>query len=142
MSVCVVVCLLMIRRPPRSTRTDTLFPYTTLFRAANWRKNEIVRQPQHLPVMEIGVPRIPGIAEATHCTKLVCELILSLRVKTLRPLLAVPDAVPTQSATYLLSALFIAFLTRPLVSFYVSLSIIHVTGYLYFFLLFLFLFPS
>src|SRR3546814_7823460 len=28
-------CLfLMIRRPPRSTRTDTLFPYTTLFRSA------------------------------------------------------------------------------------------------------------
>src|SRR3546814_18074777 len=28
----------MIRRPPRSTRTDTLFPYTTLFRSTN---NEI-----------------------------------------------------------------------------------------------------
>src|SRR3546814_6495685 len=30
-----VVCffLLMIQRPPRSTRTDTLFPYTTLFRS-------------------------------------------------------------------------------------------------------------
>src|SRR3546814_5765255 len=26
----------MIRRPPRSTRTDTLFPYTTLFRSAGW----------------------------------------------------------------------------------------------------------
>src|SRR3546814_12316932 len=26
----------MIRRPPRSTRTDTLFPYTTLFRAVHW----------------------------------------------------------------------------------------------------------
>src|SRR3546814_15916241 len=26
---------LMIRRPPRSTRTDTLFPYTTLFRSAS-----------------------------------------------------------------------------------------------------------
>src|SRR3546814_18378901 len=26
---------LMIRRPPRSTRTDTLFPYTTLFRSGN-----------------------------------------------------------------------------------------------------------
>src|SRR3546814_6759257 len=25
----------MIRRPPRSTRTDTLFPYTTLFRSCN-----------------------------------------------------------------------------------------------------------
>src|SRR3546814_18063419 len=27
----------MIRRPPRSTRTDTLFPYTTLFRSFNSR---------------------------------------------------------------------------------------------------------
>src|SRR3546814_21042407 len=27
------VVFLMIRRPPRSTRTDTLFPYTTLFRS-------------------------------------------------------------------------------------------------------------
>src|SRR3546814_14614254 len=27
------VLFLMIRRPPRSTRTDTLFPYTTLFRS-------------------------------------------------------------------------------------------------------------
>src|SRR3546814_9535182 len=27
----------MIRRPPRSTRTDTLFPYTTLFRSRIWR---------------------------------------------------------------------------------------------------------
>src|SRR3546814_15289384 len=27
----------MIRRPPRSTRTDTLFPYTTLFRSAPLR---------------------------------------------------------------------------------------------------------
>src|SRR3546814_8229469 len=26
----------MIRRPPRSTRTDTLFPYTTLFRSLEW----------------------------------------------------------------------------------------------------------
>src|SRR3546814_3670091 len=26
---------LMIRRPPRSTRTDTLFPYTTLFRSTH-----------------------------------------------------------------------------------------------------------
>src|SRR3546814_4238901 len=27
----------MIRRPPRSTRTDTLFPYTTLFRSGDTR---------------------------------------------------------------------------------------------------------
>src|SRR3546814_20368524 len=29
----VFIFFLMIRRPPRSTRTDTLFPYTTLFRS-------------------------------------------------------------------------------------------------------------
>src|SRR3546814_7862491 len=29
----------MIRRPPRSTRTDTLFPYTTLFRSDQRRPN-------------------------------------------------------------------------------------------------------
>src|SRR3546814_4541044 len=29
----ICVFFLMIRRPPRSTRTDTLFPYTTLFRS-------------------------------------------------------------------------------------------------------------
>src|SRR3546814_14343949 len=32
-----VVFFLMIRRPPRSTRTDTLFPYTTLFRSGRRR---------------------------------------------------------------------------------------------------------
>src|SRR3546814_4545820 len=30
---CSMFFLLMIRRPPRATRTDTLFPYTTLFRS-------------------------------------------------------------------------------------------------------------
>src|SRR3546814_1570108 len=33
----------MIRLPPRSTRTDTLFPYTTLFRSANGRARIAVR---------------------------------------------------------------------------------------------------
>src|SRR3546814_6299819 len=33
----------MIRRPPRSTRTDTLFPYTTLFRSlAIWREEDVL----------------------------------------------------------------------------------------------------
>src|SRR3546814_7078380 len=31
---CVCFVFLMVRRPPRSTPTDTLFPYTTLFRSA------------------------------------------------------------------------------------------------------------
>src|SRR3546814_12566875 len=29
----------MIRRPPRSTRTDTLFPYPTLFRSESWSQD-------------------------------------------------------------------------------------------------------
>src|SRR3546814_13940637 len=32
----------MIRRPPRSTRTDTLFPYTTLFRSAMGRAKRAI----------------------------------------------------------------------------------------------------
>src|SRR3546814_7337951 len=35
----------MIRRPPRSTRTDTLFPYTTLFRSL--RRADDVAEQQH-----------------------------------------------------------------------------------------------
>src|SRR3546814_17473442 len=39
---------LMIRRPPRSTRTDTLFPYTTLFRSArSARHGHAAEDPRH-----------------------------------------------------------------------------------------------
>src|SRR3546814_10112549 len=34
----------MIRRPPRSTRTDTLFPYTTLFRSLSGQTNSSARR--------------------------------------------------------------------------------------------------
>src|SRR3546814_19459917 len=42
----------MIRRPPRSTRTDTLFPYTTLFRSPHrgsgpWRSRGLPSLPLH-----------------------------------------------------------------------------------------------
>src|SRR3546814_19890026 len=35
-STCICFFFLMIRRPPRATRTDTLFPYTTLFRSLDF----------------------------------------------------------------------------------------------------------
>src|SRR3546814_18904307 len=35
-----VFFFLMIRRPPRSTRTDTLFPYTTLFRSVDDHRDD------------------------------------------------------------------------------------------------------
>src|SRR3546814_8243169 len=37
----------MIRRPPRSTRTDTLFPYTTLFRSCE-RDRSLLKQVHHI----------------------------------------------------------------------------------------------
>src|SRR3546814_15740694 len=40
---------LMIRRPPRSTRTDTLFPYTTLFRSKGFEVMRALRKGQARP---------------------------------------------------------------------------------------------
>src|SRR3546814_3047697 len=42
----------MIRRPPRSTRTDTLFPYTTLFRSLSTTR----MSPSRMPVPSIESP--------------------------------------------------------------------------------------
>src|SRR3546814_7543514 len=42
----------MIRRPPRSTRTDTLFPYTTLFRSHVGSKNEPKGKTGFAPLFE------------------------------------------------------------------------------------------
>src|SRR3546814_4872356 len=43
----------MIRRPPRSTRTDTLFPYTTLFRSEKAR-DVVDMHPGRLDAQQVG----------------------------------------------------------------------------------------
>src|SRR3546814_20024226 len=50
--LCLFFCL-MIRRPPRSTRTDTLFPYTTLFRShpPDWPDGHRTALPPPVPGM-------------------------------------------------------------------------------------------
>src|SRR3546814_16435220 len=57
-----VFYFLMLRRPPRSTRTDTLFPYTTLFRSVSEDGRgctctpEVTVQPLHADVfIEVGM---------------------------------------------------------------------------------------
>src|SRR3546814_2605195 len=45
----------MIRRPPRSTRTDTLFPYTTLFRSGR-----ALRRHQAAPGLPLRAPAATG----------------------------------------------------------------------------------
>src|SRR3546814_711689 len=57
-AVLILYFFLMIRRPPRSTRTDTLFPYTTLFRSSFLaRIREHFECTIDLP-MKIGMNRI------------------------------------------------------------------------------------
>src|SRR3546814_4491728 len=51
----------MIRRPPRSTRTDTLLPYTTLFRSREViLSGGAVNSPQLLQVSGAGSPELLG----------------------------------------------------------------------------------
>src|SRR3546814_10032505 len=74
-----LLCFLMIRRPPRSTRTDTLFPYTTLFRSpqrstptkarassSSWRATSHVK-----PAMRTAPANIWDSA-GSHCH--VCDI--------------------------------------------------------------------
>src|SRR3546814_16472659 len=60
--LCVYIVFFMIRRPPRSTRTDTLFPYTTLFRSLWSISRRLVRVPLSLAdVLEPRVPPLPPL---------------------------------------------------------------------------------
>src|SRR3546814_10521542 len=61
---------LMIRLPPRSTRTDTLFPYTTLFRSRRQRRAEMIvvdllqRAGAHrLPVPHVDEGAVCGVMQ-------------------------------------------------------------------------------
>src|SRR3546814_16618888 len=62
-----IVFFLMIRRPPRSTRTDTLFPYTTLFRSRqvtnDWFKPAVVgkRQPRIDELADLYIERMRSL---------------------------------------------------------------------------------
>src|SRR3546814_2259234 len=47
-----LIFFLMIRRPPRSTRTDTLFPYTTLFRSV---QQVLVVPEAHIGALQLAV---------------------------------------------------------------------------------------
>src|SRR3546814_3022351 len=57
----------MIRRPPRSTRTDTLFPYTTLFRSVCTRACAFCN-------VKTGMPRAVDSQEPQHVADAAAEL--------------------------------------------------------------------
>src|SRR3546814_2062409 len=55
----------MIRRPPRSTRTDTLFPYTTLFRSRTMGATSLTTA--KASYQEGYGPLLPGVSIAPYC---------------------------------------------------------------------------
>src|SRR3546814_17898933 len=64
----------MIRRPPRSTRTDTLFPYTTLFRSAAPRPHRDVLRLG--PLDEVGYDeQVAGEAHLLDDAELECHAL-------------------------------------------------------------------
>src|SRR3546814_19683691 len=61
--ISMTIFFVMIRRPPRSTRTDTLFPYTTLFRSVvsgNHRRNRNSRAVLSFPTRRHGAKATPA----------------------------------------------------------------------------------
>src|SRR3546814_19402376 len=66
------VCFfLMRRRPPRSTRTDTLFPYTTRFRSRHAPFRGLAMTARIGPIGSTGLhhPLVPGIAEGRNVAR-------------------------------------------------------------------------
>src|SRR3546814_17900408 len=61
----------MRRRPPRATRTDTLVPYTTLFRSGNWRTILPAAARHHGLRKLIGFPGYGPMLDTTMSYKVV-----------------------------------------------------------------------
>src|SRR3546814_3726406 len=93
----------MIRRPPRSTRTDTLFPYTTLFRSGIGcleRRNQFDGLPvaQLQPVRRI-IPPGPRRRSEEHTSELQSLMRISYAVFCLKKKNTKPE--PRTSSTTL-----------------------------------------
>src|SRR3546814_9306539 len=80
----------MIRRPPRSTRTDTLLPYTTLFRSASGHDPRGPEE-KRLPFADAA----PGAADAEHLLALALTLVRDERI-TVDRLFALLSANPAK----------------------------------------------
>src|SRR3546814_6071981 len=60
----------MVRRPPRSTRTDTLFPYTTLFRSPAFGEEEVAAHLAGQLGLDLAHLGTEQCAQAKHRTQI------------------------------------------------------------------------
>src|SRR3546814_3829383 len=77
----------MIRRPPRSTRTDTLFPYTTLFRSVitPWEKQIVGAVEKAILGSDLGLtPNTAGTRSEEHTSELQSLMRISYAVFCLK----------------------------------------------------------
>src|SRR3546814_2921637 len=70
----------MIRRPPRSTRTDTLFPYTTLFRSKEPRCQRIAALGRQASWVSRGWPLSPRSSSKWRSEEHTSELQSLMRI--------------------------------------------------------------
>src|SRR3546814_21099104 len=75
-----VFFFLMIRRPPRSTRTDTLFPYTTLFRSPDRAAPEM----PHIGIERLGARHRQHDRSEEHTSELQSLMRISYAVFCLK----------------------------------------------------------
>src|SRR3546814_18551911 len=80
LSSSVYLFCLMIRRPPRSTRTDTLFPYTTLFRSVAVLAFEDVGRVDAVPATEEAFPTGVVLREGHRSEEHTSELQSLMRI--------------------------------------------------------------
>src|SRR3546814_11953311 len=67
----------MLRRPPRSTRTDTLFPYTTLFRShKSGESQRLIHESPHRFVAFRRATILRGLHRLTDKFKDMCSVLL------------------------------------------------------------------
>src|SRR3546814_7667684 len=100
----------MIRRPPRSTRTDTLFPYTTLFRSAGNYVDPLDRAAEALAGEIAGTEAVSEAALARRLTTEGISIAESADEEApmrsfdaARGLLTINAALPVESRRFLIA---------------------------------------
>src|SRR3546814_11858430 len=100
------IFFLILRRPPRSTRTDTLFPYTTLFRSAiaALEARELDGEKPRAGALDVLAQHVWGTAcsrSEEHTSELQSLMRISYAVFCLKKKITLITYCPKSSSSYL-----------------------------------------